>query len=400
MVVVSLFPYLKADWGLSDTQCGMLASAIYWAILVFSLPVSLLIDRWSRKKGIAIMATLWSLATAACAFTRSLGQLLAAKALIGVGEAGYAPGGTSMLAAVFPEARRAQIMGFWNASIPLGSALGIILGGVIAEHWGWRHAFGLVALPGLLVALLFLTVRDTPTVALLNCAEVGRSGERMGWRGVLRHLLGQRSLWLTYLGFAGNQFVTSALMTWLPSYYQRQENVPMSQASLKGGAVMLMAIIGAPLGGWLTDRWRRRRSNARLVFGALTSSLAAALLLFSFGVLEGTAQYVGLLAAGVAAVAFVPGAAAVTQDVVHPGVRATAYSLCVISMHLLGSAIGPVSVGAVSDRLGLHAALTLLPCTMLVAALAFALGARFYDRDVRWVATMLGTPAKGVETAP
>ena len=131
-IVGALFPFLKRDWGISDAQCGLLVSAVYWSILIFSLPVSILVDRWSRKKSIGLMALLWSLATLACAFTRNFGQLFIARTAIGIGEAGYAPGGTAMISAMFPAEKRARMLGFWNASIPLGSALGIMLGGLIA----------------------------------------------------------------------------------------------------------------------------------------------------------------------------------------------------------------------------------------------------------------------------
>ena len=167
-IVGALFPFLKQDWGISDTQCGLLVSAVYWSILIFSLPVSILVDRWSRKKSIGLMALLWSMATLACAFTRNFGQLFVTRTFIGIGEAGYAPGGTAMISAMFPAEKRARMLGFWNASIPLGSALGIVLGGFIAEHFGWRHAFGIVALPGAVVALLFFYVRDYQTIELLK----------------------------------------------------------------------------------------------------------------------------------------------------------------------------------------------------------------------------------------
>ena len=166
MVVVSLFPFLKADWGLTDTQCGALVSAVYWAIIVFSFPISIVIDRWSRKKSIGIMAVLWSLATAACALTKNYGQLFGARTAIGLGEAGYAPGGTAMISALYPEKRRAFMVGIWNMSIPIGMAAGIVLGGIIATHWGWRRAFGVVALPGLFVAFLFFFIKDYRTVGL------------------------------------------------------------------------------------------------------------------------------------------------------------------------------------------------------------------------------------------
>jgi predicted MFS family arabinose efflux permease len=401
LVIVSLFPFLRADWGLSDTQCGLLVSAVYWSILVFTLPVAVLIDRWSRIRSIGLMAVLWSAATLACALTRSFAQLFAARAVIGVGEAGYAPGGTAMIAALYPQERRARMLGIWNASIPLGSALGIALGGFIAEHWGWRHAFGVVALPGLAVALLFFRMPDYRTVALVPTAGgvADGAGASMTWREAAGHLLVNRTLIFNNLAFAANTFVTTALMTWLPSYLQRLEGISMSRASAKGGAVMLMAVVGAPLGGWLADRWLRTRPNARMLFPALSSAAAAGLLGTAFGLLQGPPQYALLLAAGVAAVAFVPAAVAVTQDVVHPGLRATSLSLCVVVQHVLGSALGPPAVGALSDRMGLEAAMVFLPAFALLAAVLFGLGAAFHAGDRAQVAHLQG-PESGIHRTP
>ncbi len=382
-IVVSLFPFIKAEWSLSDTQCGALVSAVYWSILLFAFPVSILIDRWSRKNSIGLMAVLWSLATASCAYTRSFSQLFTARAAIGIGEAGYAPGGTAMISALFPKETRAQIMGFWNASIPLGSALGIALGGFIAETWGWRHAFGIVAIPGMLVAILFFFVRDYKTVELapVQKAEATGSCTQSNYKQIARQFLGTYSLLFAYFGFAANMFVTSAFMSWLPTFYCRTEGIPMSQAGIKGGAVMAMAIIGAPLGGYLADRWGRKRRNARMVFGAITSALTGFFLFAAFALFSGTAQYLVALLAGIFASMFVPGIAAVTQDVVHPGLRATSYSLNVIVMHILGSSIGPIFVGAISDASDLQTALTILPIFSLIGGFLFLIGSRFYASD-------------------
>jgi predicted MFS family arabinose efflux permease len=379
LVVVSLFPFLKQDWNLSDTQCGMLVSAVYWSILVCTFPISVLIDRWSRKKSIGCMSVLWSIATAACAFTKSFPQLFAARMAIGVGEAGYAPGGTAMIAAIFPEQKRALAMGIWNASIPLGSALGIVLGGFIAVRWGWRHAFGLVALPGLLVAVLFFFVRDYKTVGLIKTVA---SGEKMSlnYREIIRGFARTPSLIFTYLAFAGNVFVTTALLSWLPTYFNRMEGLSMGKAGTKGGLVMLLAIIGAPLGGFLADRWQKRRSNARPLFCAISSSLTALVLFLSFVVFKGS--YPMLLIAGLTAAAFVPAAAAITQDVVHPGVRAISYSLCVIIQHLLGSSLGPIFVGYISDRTDIATGLAALPIFALAAGILFFAGSFFYEKDL------------------
>ncbi|MBI5550645.1 MAG: MFS transporter [Desulfobacterales bacterium] len=381
LVVVSLFPFLQQEWNLTDTQCGMLVSAVYWSILIFTLPVSVLVDRWSRKKSIGLMAGLWCLATAACAFTKSFPQLFAARTAIGIGEAGYAPGGTAMIAAIYPEKKRAAVMGIWNASIPLGSALGIALGGFIAQTWGWRHAFGIVALPGLIVAVLFFFVKDYKTVDLRRTDASGKT-RRASYGEIIKGFARTPSLILTYLGFAGNVFVTTALLSWLPTFFHRVEGLPMAQAGTKGSAVMLLSMIGAPLGGFLADKWQKKRGNARPLICALTSTLTAVTLLLTFGLFKGGVQYATLLVVGVSAAAFVPAAAAITQDVVHPGVRATSYSFCVIVQHLLGSSMGPLFVGYISDRTNISTALAILPVFALVAALLFLAAAFFYEKDL------------------
>lgn len=387
MVIVSLFPFIKKEWGITDTQCGLLVSAVYWSILIFTLPVSILIDRWSRTKSIGLMAALWSIATLVCAFTKNFLQLFAARTAIGIGEAGYAPGGTAMISTLFASEKRAKILGFWNASIPLGSALGIALGGIIADIYGWRHAFGLVAAPGLVIAFLFFLVKDYRTVALVPLSTNGSrdSGDTMHWMEVVRHLSFNKTLWFNNLAFAANTFVTTALMTWLPSYFQRMEGISMSRAATKGSIVMLLAIIGAPLGGYLADQWFKRRKNARLVFPSVTSCITALLLFATFSWLQGPVQYAVLLAAGVAAVAFVPSAVAVTQDVVHPGVRAVSLSLCVIVQHILGSTLGPPAIGFFSDRWGLENAMALISFFALLAAILFFIGSFFYVTDAKVV---------------
>ena len=390
LVIVSLFPFLKAEWGITDTQCGLLVSAVYWSILIFTLPVSILIDRWSRVKSIGLMAVLWSVATLSCAFTKNFGQLFAARTAIGLGEAGYAPGGTAMISALFPKEKRAKFLGIWNASIPLGSALGIALGGIIAERFGWRHAFGIVALPGIIVALLFFYARDYETIALTKLEGSGdeKREERMRGNEIARHLLGNKTLIFNNLAFAANTFVTTAMLTWLPSYFQRVEGISMSKASTKGGIVMLLAIIGAPLGGYLADRWLKSRRNARLLFPSISSCVTAILLFIAFSFYRGGIQYAVLLAAGIAAVAFVPAAVAVTQDVVHPGVRAVSLSLCVIVQHILGSALGPPAIGALSDAFGLETAMVFLPLFALLAGILFFIGSFFYDSDAKLVENM------------
>ena len=185
------------------------------------------------------MALFWSLATLSCALTRNFAQLFAARTAIGIGEAGYAPGGTAMIATLFPKQKRAKILGFWNASIPLGSALGVVLGGFIAEHFGWRHAFGIIALPGMLIAVLFFFVKDYETVPLVQPSRDGtdEGKQKMNPADITRHFARNKTLMFNNLAFAANTFVTTSLLTWLPTYYHRLENLPMDKAATKGGVV-------------------------------------------------------------------------------------------------------------------------------------------------------------------
>jgi MFS family permease len=387
MVVTSLFPFIQKDWGITDTQCGLLVSAVYWSIVLFTFPVSVLVDRWSRRKSIGLMALLWSVATGLCALTRSFPQLFLARTAIGLGEAGYAPGGTAMIAGLFPREQRARVMGLWNASIPLGSALGIALGGLIATRWGWRHAFGLVALPGLVVAVLFFFIPDYRTVPLVRTASAQMAQVRMTLADIVRRFIRTPTLVLTYLGFAASIFVTTSLITWLPTYFHRTAQIPIGEAGLKTGLVMMLAVVGSPLGGFLADAWLRRRVNARLVFCALTALVSAGFLFVTVKLFPGTGvlQYLGFLGVGLTIMAFVPAASAATQDVVHPGLRAMAYALCVVFQNLLGASLGPFFVGALSDTVGIARALAVLPLFLVISSFFFAAGARCYERDLNRV---------------
>jgi predicted MFS family arabinose efflux permease len=388
LVVVSLFPFLKADWGLTDAQCGALVSAVYWAILIFTFPTSILIDRWSRKKSIGLMAVLWSIATAACAFTRSFGQLFAARAVIGLGEAGYAPGGTAMISALYPERRRAFMIGIWNISIPIGMAVGITAGAAIAERWGWRHAFGIVALPGLAVAVLFFFVRDYRTVALgrrAGAAAAGpaAAGGKRRAAEIAAEFWRTPSLLFTFLGFAGMMYVSTAFSTFLPTYFQRVQGLGLQPATFRTSLIMLVCIVGSPLGGFLADLWMKRRLEARLLVAAGSAALTALFYLAGFSLFTGGAvQYALFLLGGVTTIGYASSAIAVTQDVVHPGLRAVSYALCVVTQHLLGSAVGPIATGAISDRFGILPAMQTAAAMCLLSCIFFLIGSRFYGRDL------------------
>jgi MFS family permease len=387
MVVSALLPFLKIDWGLTDTQCGWFASIVTLMMAVFVFPVSILVDRWSRRKAIAIMGVLWGFASAACALTRNFTQLIFARSFVGIGEAAYTSGGHAMIAAYFPEEKRATMNGLFTAAIPMGTAIGVILGGAIGESLGWRYAFGIMAVPGVIVAVLFFWVKDYKTVAITkrDHSADGLAHVKMKFWDIVKEFAHTPSVLFTYLGYVGNTFVTTALMTWLPSYYHRVDNLPMDKAGIKTSAVFLLAIFGAPIGGLVIDRLRKRWLNARMSIPAVTSLLAGLFVFIGFSFFEGTVQYIFLLLFGFVAPMFAAGGSAVTQDVVHPGLRAFSYALAQFFMMALGYTLAPIFIGAISDRYDLLTAFQFLPIFALFGAIVFFIGSFYYVRDLHKV---------------
>ncbi len=392
-IVASLAPFIQEEWGLSDFQAGLLMSVVYWSIVALVFPISIIVDRWSRKKTVGVMALFWSLATAACAFTRTFPQLLVARACIGIGEAGYAPAGTAMLSGLFPPEKRSRMMGFWNISIPLGIAVGMGLGGFIATHWGWRHAFGLVAIPGALVAILFFFIKDYKTVELIKTQPVSCSATsektKMSKMDIVWEFLRTPSLIFTNLGFVGCIFVNNAIIMWLPPYLHRTAGIPMSEAGMKVSLLMILALVGLPLGGWLADMWFKKKQRARLLFPAITTALNAAVIFIAISFLSGQVQYFTLLGMGVLASAFAPAAITATQEVIHPGLRAISYSVCVVVQNLLGASLAPIVIGKLSDLHGIQMAMSILPVFLVVSALMFFAGSFFYEKDLSKVENII-----------
>jgi len=381
MVVSSMFTSIQKDWFISDTQCGWLVSVIYLAIGILTFPVSILVDRWSRTKTIGIMAIVWSLATALCAITGNYVQLFMARILIGFGESGYAPGGSALISGMYPLEKRSKMMGLWNASIPLGSAIGVGMGGIIAQALGWKHAFGIVAVPGLLIAILFLFVKDYKTVDL-SFIDKSNNKIKMEKKDMIREFISKPSVIYTYFGMAAVVFVTTAIIVWLPKYFEIERHLEPKTAGSLAGAVMLLALVGAPLGGFLIDKWRISEPRARLLFPALSTLVSGILLFISITLLKGTGQLILLFAFGILVMTFIAGAAAVTQDVIHPGLRATSYAIAVAVQNLIGSFTAPIVLGKISDLSNIKTALSILPFVLILGALMFYMGSKHYVNDM------------------
>jgi MFS family permease len=382
-IVVSMFPHLKAEWGVSDKELGALISVISITVALGSLPVSLVTDRWSRVKSIVLMGTLWSIATIACAFARSYSQLLAARSMIGVGEAAYGPAGGALLANIFPQRLRATVIGGFLAASYVGSVLGVVLGGVITARWGWQAAFGVVGVPGLALALLFLFVRDYETVALV---DNGAPSRRMGMGRTAAELFRARSGVAAYFGGALQLITASTIYAWLPSYLNRAYGLPVDKAATMAAIVIVAGSVGAVLWALVADRIGRRHVRSRLLIPAACGAATLVLLGTAFGALAPSPLQFALIVAGGFTMTSTTGTIpAVAIDVVHPGLRTTAGSMVAVVQNLFGLGVGPLVTGALSDLYGLQAALALVPFSCLLSTGVLLLGARSYEADLAGV---------------
>ena len=380
-VVVSMFPHLQAAWRLGDAQLGALVSVVSVTVALATLPLSFLADQWGRARSMAWMALVWSAATLACAFASNYGELFVARGLVGLGEAAYGTAGAALLSSLFPARMRSTIIGSFLAAAVVGSTVGVALGGMIAQRWGWQAGFGVVAIPGLLLApLLFGLVRDDDSGALPRDARIARVSERV--RSVALALWEPRSGWITCLA-AGLHLVTvSTLYAWLPSYFHRYYDLAPDAAGLKAAVVVLTSGLGAVLFGVLADRLAMRIVCARLYVAAAVPILTATTMTVAFALVPpGTVQYALILAGATVMTGTLGPAAAVVIDVVQPAVRASAAAVLALTQNALGLAAGPLVAGLLSDAHGLAFALAVVPVVGAISAVGFVLAAGTYAGD-------------------
>jgi MFS transporter, Spinster family, sphingosine-1-phosphate transporter len=397
-VIVSLFPYLKAEWSLSDKQLGGLVSVVSVTVAIGALPVALFADRASRVKSIVVMATVWSLATVSCMWTRSYGQLLAARSLVGLGEAGYGSVGAALIASHFPARMRGALLAGFFASASVGSVLGVMLGGLIASKWGWQAAFGVVGFPGLVLALLYLKVRDYRTVELEPRLQQTRRSTLQSARHIVKVMARSRTMLWVCLGGAAQLIVVSAMWSWLPSFLNRVHGIAPAQAALKAALVVLAGAAGAVVWGALVDRVGTRHPRRKLMLLAMLCLLSLVVLMAAFGSeLPAPTQFAVILLGGFLMTCSVGPVSAIVIDVIHPGVRATGSSVLALIQNLFGLAAGPFIAGLLSDAWSLTTALAVVPAFGALAAAAFMLAARSYEADK---ASASEVPAEGDAPKP
>jgi len=383
-VLAAVFPLLKAQWALTDTQLGALTSIVALTVGVLTVPLSLLGDRWGRVRAIVLMACVWSLATVASAVAANYGQLLAARLFIGVGEAAYGSVGLAVVLAVFPAYRRAALTGTFMAGGSFGSVLGVALGGALAVHFGWRWALGAMAVLGFVIVVLFrLLISDEKLDRHRAAGALSGVPRPTRKRAPLSTLVSTRAVLCAYLGSGCQLFVAGTLLSWLPSYFNRAYHLaPGKAAGLASIGILLLALgmIGC---GALTDRLSRYVPLRKWTTAIVYSTASLVFLGLGFSVRPGG---LGLLLIAVGCF-FSAGSAgpagAMVANLTAESLRATALGTLTLANNLLGLAAGPFVIGLLADRMGLSGALRIMPLIAVAAIVFFLVGRRAYPAGIR-----------------
>ena len=390
-VLFAVFPLIKIDLSLSDTGLGFLGSGFMLSYLLFAPLFGWLGDRWSRTRLASGGLVVWSLATTVAGFAAGYRTLLAARATVGIGEASFGTVSPGLIADFFPKERRGRVLAWFYVAIPVGSALGYLLGGVLGQRYGWHAAFLLVGVPGLLLAIPLALLRTPPRGGDKDTSLPPFQGEGRGGDGVkgksattgYAALFKNRSFVCNTLAMAAMTFAIGGLAQWIPSFLHRFHSLDVAKGNtLFGGTTVLAGILGTMAGGWLGDYWQKRNGKGYL-------------LISGWGFLLGTPFAVwALLASGLTgcmtAIFFAEfflflntgPLNTVILNVTNPAVRAMAFAVNIFFIHALGDAVSPSILGWASDQWGLRNALLITPCAMVLAGLFCFVCGRYVVRDM------------------
>ena len=393
-VVSGVLESLKhAGLGLSDTNLGSLMSGFLVVYTLLAPVFGALGDRRSRPRLIALGVACWSFATALSGFAVSYLTLFAARAAVGVGEAAYVTIAPSLLSDYFPIRLRGRVMAIFFCAIPVGSALGYVVGGLVDKSYGWRAAFFVAGVPGLLLAMLCLFLRDPPRGCQDAAPPANAAREAAAPPGTPRSSM-SRETWLTYgrllrnkpyaltvLGYAAYTFAVGGLAYWMPAFLERALGFSRSDATVSFGTIVVVTgFIGTFAGGWLGDHLTKYSRQAHLYLSAVATLVAAPFVwmalttsshsMYQFYMV--TAQLCLFLSTGPINAAIV--------NLVIANERATAIALSVFVIHLLGDALSPFLVGALSDLFSLGQAVRILPVAVLIGGFVWIFAARAQGR--------------------
>lgn len=363
-------------------KMGLLSTAFMVSYMITAPVFGFLAERVSRWLLIAVGVTLWSLASGASGLAGTFGVLLVTRCLVGVGEGAYGPVAPTVLSDFYPVAKRGRVLSLFYVAIPVGSALGFVLGGLVAR-WNpaaesWRWAFYIVVVPGLLLGLWSVLMRE-PQRGAADRVQQSRRATMKDYLILLR----TRSYVLNTLGMTAMTFAIGALAFWMPAYLKEREVPPLwgvQPVPLFGAITALAGLLATLAGGLAGDALRERVRGSYFVVSGVGLCLgvpcALAFLMTPFPlawVFVFFAEFFVFFNTGPSN--------AILANVTHPAMRATGFALNILVIHILGDAASPFLIGAIADRSSLNVGFMVVSAFMLLGGIVWLLGAPHLDRD-------------------
>lgn len=380
-IVAALAESMKhSELQLSDTQLGSLMTGFIIVYMIAAPLFGSLGDARSRTRLLSLGVAIWSVATALAGLATSYASLFAARAAVGVGEAAYGTISPALLADYFPRERRGRVFAVFFAAIPIGSALGYIVGGLVDHYFGWRQAFFVAGVPGLVLAALAVRLYDPPRGAQDSAGGVTPGSHAVSLGGAARAayaaLVRNRPYVLTVLGYAAYTFAIGALAFWTPAFLERTRGIPQARATVQFGAVVVATgFIGTYVGGWIGDYFLRVSRQAYLWVSGVVTLVAAPLTLIALAAPRPAVYWPAIVGAELCLFASTGPINSAIVNVVSPHMRATAVALSIFTIHLLGDVPSPSLVGALSDARSLGEAVLIIPLAVLAGGIIWTYAA-------------------------
>jgi MFS family permease len=373
-VLPGVQPLIQREFHINDAQTGLLTSAFFFTYMLIAPLTGWLGDRLPRKPLIVAGALIWSAATLLTATVHSYHTLLIRHAAVGIGEATFSIFAPALLADFYPEEDRNRVLSIFYVTIPIGGALGYLMGGVLGEHYGWRMPFYVAALPGVLIAIAFwLFVREPQRGA---ADTVKPTASRASFFGLFKN----PAYWTATLGMAMWTFAVGGISTWFPAFLGRFAGYSVARAGLTAGEITAIdGLLATIAGGWLAQKWLKHNHRALYLVSAWGAILA-----IPFGVLVFFGPPRLLLPAAYLAEFCIflntgPLNTAIVNSVAAP-IRSTAVSLNLFTIHLLGDSFSPGLIGRISDKSNLRFGLAATLISLAASGLILFAGSRFAPR--------------------
>jgi predicted MFS family arabinose efflux permease len=374
-IISALLPFIKADLRLTDAQLGLLHTTFTIGYLLSSPFLGLLGDRMSRKWLASASVFLWSIATALSGVATTYPMLRTIRSFVGIGEAGYGPVAPTLITDYYSPNVRSRMLSIYYIGTPLGSAIGIVSGGLLGHRYGWRLAFLAAAIPGILLAILALFIQEPKRSYL--------TAENSSIEKTLEQLWKTSSYRYNLVGTTALTFATGGLAYWFPTFLYRMRGWHMMHAAQLFGAVTVVAgIAGTLFGGFIADLWQQKNRRSYFYVSAIGMLISVPLAVASILIQSKIWVFPFIFLTEFFLFFNVSPLNAAILSVVHPRMRATAMAVNIFIIHLFGDAISTVVIGKVSDLShSLTVGVLLGPWAILIGGLVLIAGAKHLAED-------------------